>query len=176
MCWLGSYTVNILHAKDYLIIIIDIVPFCWNLYSCTSQFIPYISLHASHLKLPFLHVISFLWYLIALPFFFLTTFMVCCFLLNCCFLKACPIFPLGFSCGSAGKESTCNAGDLGSIPRLGRSPGEGKGYPLQYSGLENSIDCIVHGVTKSQTRLSDFHFTIASLKSESDETLYSCST
>ena len=111
-----------------------------------------------------------------IAFFFLTTFMVCCFLLNCCFLKACPIFPLGFSCGSAGKESTCNAGDLGSIPRLGRSPGEGKGYPLQYSGLENSIDCIVHGVTKSQTRLSDFHFTIASLKSESDETLYSCST
>ena len=52
---------------------------------------------------------------------------------------------LGFPCGSAGKESTCNAGDLGSIPELGRTPGEGKGYPLQYSGLENSI---VHGVTK----------------------------
>ena len=48
---------------------------------------------------------------------------------------------LGFSCGSAGKESTCNVGDLGSIPGLGRSPGEGKGYPLQYSGLENSMDC-----------------------------------
>ena len=46
----------------------------------------------------------------------------------------------GFPCGSAGKESTCNAGDLGSIPGLGRSPGEGKGYPLQYSGLENSVD------------------------------------
>ena len=46
-----------------------------------------------------------------------------------------------------------------SIPRLGRSPGEGKGYPLQYSGLENSKDCIVHGVTKSQRQLSDFHFT-----------------
>ena len=45
------------------------------------------------------------------------------------------------------------------IPGLGRSPGEGKGYPLQYSGLENSMDCIVHGVTKSQTGLSDFHFT-----------------
>ena len=43
------------------------------------------------------------------------------------------------------------------IPGLGRSPGEGKGYPLQYSGLENSMDCIVHGVTKSWTRLSDFH-------------------
>ena len=59
--------------------------------------------------------------------------------------------------GTAGKESTCNVGDLGLIPGLGRSPGEGKGYPLQYSGLENSMDCIVHGVTKSWTRLSDFH-------------------
>ena len=49
----------------------------------------------------------------------------------------------GFPCGSAGKESACNAGDLGSIPGLERSPGEGKGYPLQYSGLENSMDCIV---------------------------------
>ena len=48
----------------------------------------------------------------------------------------------GFPCGSAGKESTCNTGDLGSIPALGRPPGEGKGYPLQYSGLENSMDCI----------------------------------
>ena len=65
-------------------------------------------------------------------------------------------------CCSAGKESACNAGDLGSIPGLGGSPGEGKGYPLQYSGLENSVDCIVHGVTKSRTWLSDshFHFTI----------------
>ena len=59
---------------------------------------------------------------------------------------------------SAGKESACNAEDLGLIPRLGRSPGEGKGYPLEYSGLENSMDCIVHGVAKSQTRLRDFHF------------------
>ena len=59
----------------------------------------------------------------------------------------------GFPCGSAGKESTSNAGDLGSIPGLGRSPGEGKGYPLQYSGLENSMDCIVHGVSKE----SDTH-------------------
>ena len=66
---------------------------------------------------------------------------------------------LGFPCGSAGKESACNMGDLGSIPGLGRSPGEGNGYPLQYSGLENSTDYIVHGVTKSQTQLSDFHFT-----------------
>jgi len=49
---------------------------------------------------------------------------------------------LGFPCGSAGKESTSNAGDLGSIPGLGRCPGEGKGYLLQYSGLENSMDCI----------------------------------
>ena len=58
----------------------------------------------------------------------------------------------------AGKESARNAGDLGSIPELGRSPGEVKGYPFQYSGLENSIDYIVHVVTKSQTRLRDFHF------------------
>ena len=62
------------------------------------------------------------------------------------------------SCGSAGKESACNARDLGLIPGLGRSPGEGKYYPLQYSGLENPMDCIVHGVTKSWTWLSDFHF------------------
>ena len=61
----------------------------------------------------------------------------------------------GFPGRSAGKESACNAGDLGSIPGLGRSPGERNGYPLQYSGLENPMDCIVHGVTKSQTRLSD---------------------
>ena len=53
--------------------------------------------------------------------------------------------------GSAGKESAHNAGDLGSIPGLGRSPGEGKSCPLQYSGLENSRDCIVHGVTKGLT-------------------------
>ena len=45
-----------------------------------------------------------------------------------------------------GKESTCNVGDLSSVPGLGRSPGEGKGYPLQYYGLENSTDCLVHGV------------------------------
>ena len=68
-----------------------------------------------------------------------------------------PVF-LGFPGGSAGKESTCNAGDLGSIPGLGRSPGEGNGYPVQYSGLENSMDCVVHEVAKSQTWLSDFHF------------------
>ena len=50
---------------------------------------------------------------------------------------------LGFLCGSAGKESACNVGDLGSIPELGRSAGEGIGYPLQYSGLENSMESIV---------------------------------
>ena len=56
---------------------------------------------------------------------------------------------MNFTSGSAGKESACNAGHLGSIPGLGRSSGEGKGNPLQYSGLENSMGCIVHGVTKS---------------------------
>ena len=55
---------------------------------------------------------------------------------------------LGFPYGSSGKESACNVGDLGLITMLGRSPGEGNGYPLQYSGLENSMDCIVHGVTR----------------------------
>ena len=55
---------------------------------------------------------------------------------------------------NAGKESQ---GYLDSIPWLGRSPGEGKGYPLQYSGLENSTDCIVHRVVKNRTRLRDFH-------------------
>ena len=65
---------------------------------------------------------------------------------------------LGFPGGSSDKEPTCNAGDLASIPGLGRSPGEGNSYSLQYSGLENSMDCIVHGVAKSQTRLSNFHF------------------
>ena len=53
---------------------------------------------------------------------------------------------LGFPCGVAGKESACNAGDLGLIPGLGRSPGEENGYPVQYSGLENSMDYTVHGV------------------------------
>ena len=67
---------------------------------------------------------------------------------------------LGFPCGLAGKESACTEGDLCLIPRLGRSPGEREGYPLQYSGLENSMDCIIYGVTKSQTRLSNFHYTL----------------
>ena len=71
---------------------------------------------------------------------------------------------LGFPGGSEDKASACNAGDLGSIPGLGRSPGEGNGNPLQYSCLENPMDrgawwATVHGVLKSQTRLSDFTFT-----------------
>ena len=65
---------------------------------------------------------------------------------------------MGFPHGSAGKESTCNAGDLGSTPGLGRSPGEEKGSPLQYSGLENSMDCTVYGVAKSQTQTERLHF------------------
>ena len=68
---------------------------------------------------------------------------------------------MGFPCGSADKESACNAGYLGLIPGLGRSPGEGKGYPLQYSGPENSMDCIIHAVAESDRtepqRLSLFH-------------------
>ena len=66
---------------------------------------------------------------------------------------------MGLPDSSVGKESACNAGDPGSIPGLGRSSGEGIGYPLQYCGLEHSMNCIVHGVAKSQTRLRDFHFT-----------------
>ena len=73
-----------------------------------------------------------------------------------------PVF-LGFPDGSAGKESACNVGDLGSTPGLGRSPGEGNSYPLWNSGLENSMDYIVHGVTKSETWLSNFHFWFTSL-------------
>ena len=67
-----------------------------------------------------------------------------------------PVF-LGFPYGSADKEPANNGGDLGSIPELGRSPEEGKGYPLQYSGLEISMD--YNGATQSQTQLSYFHFT-----------------
>jgi len=62
-----------------------------------------------------------------------------------------------FPHSSVVKQSACNAGDPGLITGSGRSPGEGKGYPLQYSGLKNSMDSIVHGVAKSKTRLSDFH-------------------
>ena len=68
-----------------------------------------------------------------------------------------PVF-LDLPSGSVGKESTCNVGDLGLIPGLGRSPGEGKGYPLQYSGLENSMGCIVHGVGKSRAGRVTFTF------------------
>ena len=82
-----------------------------------------------------------------------------------------PVF-LGFPCGSAGKESTCNVGDLGSIPELGRSPGEGKGYPLQYSGLENSMEYIVHGVTKSRTWLSHFHWYVITMHWENEKNQY----
>ena len=64
---------------------------------------------------------------------------------------------LGFPGGSAGKQSACNAGDLGLIPGLGRSPREGNGNPHQYSGMENSMDSVVHGIAKSRTRLSHFH-------------------
>ena len=67
-----------------------------------------------------------------------------------------PVF-LSFPGGSDGKESACNTGDLGSIPGLGRSPGEGNSYPLQYSGLEKSMDCMAHGVAMSQTQQRDFH-------------------
>ena len=83
--------------------------------------------------------------------------------------KGLQLIPSGiYPCGSAGKESSCNAGDLAQIPELGRSPGEGKGFPLQYSGLGNSItgksmnrgawQAAVHGVTKSRSQLSDFTF------------------
>ena len=72
------------------------------------------------------------------------------------FLPANPF--LAFPGGLEGKEFTCNAGDLGLIPRLGRSPGEENGYPLQYAGLEKSTYCLIHGVAKSRTWLSNFHF------------------
>ena len=73
------------------------------------------------------------------------------------------IFVWGFPSGSAGKESTGNAGDLGSIAGLGRSPGEGNGYPHRYSCLENPVDrgawqATVHGIAKCWTQLSDLHF------------------
>ena len=80
------------------------------------------------------------------------------FCLSICLLMDTGFFPDSFPDSSVDKESACNAGDPSSLPGLGRSPGEGIGYPLQYSGLENFMDCIVHGVTKSQTRLSDLCF------------------
>ena len=69
-----------------------------------------------------------------------------------------------FPCGSDSKESTCNAGDLGSIAGLGRSPGEGNGYPFQYSGLDNFMDYIIHRITKSWTWLRDFNFSSTTAK------------
>ena len=72
------------------------------------------------------------------------------------------------------KESTCNVGDPGSIPGLGRSPGEGKGYLLQYSGLENFMDCIVHAVANNWTRLNDFHFTKITTRDEEKGACLSC--
>ena len=65
---------------------------------------------------------------------------------------------ISFPASSVGKESARNAGDLDLIPGLGKSSGEGKVYPLKSSGLENSMNCIIHGVAKGQTLLSDFHF------------------
>ena len=70
----------------------------------------------------------------------------------------------GFPDGSAGKKSTCNAGDLGSISGLGRSPGEGNSYLFLDSGQEISMGCIVHGIAKSQTQLSNFTFTFTLCK------------
>ena len=84
-----------------------------------------------------------------------------------------PVF-LSFPCGSAGKESACNEGDLGSIPGLGRSPVEEKGYPLQYSGLENSRDYIVLEVAKTRTRLSDFHFHFSKSHIWAQQNILSC--
>ena len=79
---------------------------------------------------------------------------------------------MGFPDSSVGKESACNVGDLGLIPGLRRFPGEAKGYPLQYSGLENSMDCIVRGVAKSWTQLSDFHFHITLNKRQTKTNLW----
>ena len=70
---------------------------------------------------------------------------------------------LGFPGGSGGKESVYNERDLGSIPGLGRSPGGGNSNPLQYSGLENTMDCVIHRVTKSQPLLSDCYFYLSAL-------------
>ena len=75
---------------------------------------------------------------------------------------------MGFPCGSSGKESACNAGDLVSIPGLERYPGEGKGYPLQYFGLENSMDCIVHRVTKSWTEWLSLSLSMVYMGKESE--------
>ena len=89
----------------------------------------------------------------------------CCIYIERVYIVSSPPSTLGFFeaeftpyHGSAGKESACNTGDLGSIRELGRSPGEGNGYPAQYYGLENPMNSIVPGIAKSCTQLSGFHF------------------
>ena len=77
-------------------------------------------------------------------------------------------FKGGFPDGSVGKEYACNAGDPGSIPGLGRSAGEGIGYPLQHSSLENSMDSIVYEVAKNRTQLGDFHSHSTDLRSNNN--------
>ena len=84
---------------------------------------------------------------------------------------------LGFPCGLTGKELACNVGDLGLIHGLRRSPGEGKGYPLQYSGLENSMDSIVHRVTKESETTEQlslkglFHAKMGTIKDQNGKEL-----
>ena len=84
------------------------------------------------------------------------------------------ILSKSFPCGSAGKESACNVGVLGSVPGFGRSPGEEKGYPLQYFHLENSMECIVDGVTNSWTWLSNFqfHLIVSNIISKNSDSLW----
>ena len=77
-----------------------------------------------------------------------------------------PHFYWGFPCDSDGKESAYNTEDLGLIPGTGKYLGEGKGHPLQCSDLENSMDCIVRGVAKHQTQLSNFHFHLIGLSNQ----------
>ena len=77
----------------------------------------------------------------------------------------------GFPGGSDGKESACNVGDPGSIPGMGRSPAEGKGYPLQYSGLENSMDCIVWGC-KELDMIERLSLSLSGLRREMSETVF----
>ena len=92
------------------------------------------------------------------------------------YLKLLATVNFGFPDSSVGKESACNAGDLSSIPRSGRSPGEGKGYPLQYSGLEKSKDCIVHRLAKNWKRLSLSHsFDISRMSYSWNQTVFSLS-
>ena len=80
--------------------------------------------------------------------------------------------PKGFPDSSVGKVSTCNAGDPGSIPGLGRSSGEGKGYPLQYFGLENSMNCIVHGVPCCIAHGTDLEIVTKSQVSQKEKNKY----